>query len=313
MNRRSVVRVLVAASAGSLFPGWSWAARKEEETRDYILRSEAVLVLLDVSVKDRDGRFVSGLVRDNFSVFEDGKRQTITVFDSKERPVDLGILVDQSRSMIPKRLDVLTAAAALIEDSNRRDEFFILHFNDRVKAGLPPGVSFSGSAHELRDALSRGVPAGKTALNDAVIEGLDHLKLGIQDKKVLVLISDGGDNASRRTRRETLEIVEKGIATMYTIGLHDPEDLDYDPDLLRSLAKTSGGEAYFPSSTQELVPLCRDIAKEIRTRYTVGYVPRAIGRNSVRNIQVIASAPGHGRLKARARTRYRYDEIKRQE
>jgi VWFA-related protein len=314
MNRRSALRTLVAGSAGSflsssfLSSGLS-AAAGGEEPPDFVLRSDSVLVMLDVSVKDRQGRFVPGLEKRDFSVLEDGKAQTISVFDSEDRPVDMGILVDQSGSMIPKRLDTITAAETLIEDSNPQDEVFILHFNDRVTPGLPADVPFSGQRQALRDALARGFPSGKTALNDAVADGLDHLKLGMRDKKTLVLISDGGDNASAHTRQKTLEMVESGIATIYAIGVYDDDDPDRDPAFLRRLANTSGGEAYFPSAIQELAPVCRHIAKEIRTRYTVGYVPHAIGRNSVRRIQVVASTPDHGRLNVRARTRYRYDEI----
>jgi len=258
-------------------------------------------------VKDREGRFVTGLLKSNFTVLEEGKAQAIAVFDSGDRPVDLGILVDESRSMTPKRRDVVTAAQTLIDESNPRDEVFVLHFNDRVTLGLPRGVLFSGDPQKLREALARVIPAGKTALNDAMIEGLDHLKLGQRDKKTLVLISDGGDNASRHTRLEAIETIESGIATIYAIGLYDPEDPDSNPNFLRRLANSSGGEAYFPASSGELVPICRRIAKEIRMRYTVGFVPRATGGNSSRHIQVLVSAPSHGRVNVRARSRYRYD------
>lgn len=308
MNRRSAVRVLAAASAGSFFSGSVTAAPLDDRPKDYTLRSDVVLVLLDVSVKDGDGRFIPGLTRENFSVLEEGKRQTITVFDSDDRPVTVGILLDQSRSMTPKRRDVLTAAETLIDESNRRDEVFILHFNDRVAPGLPRNVPLSGDIPQLRAALSRGVPAGKTALNDAVVAGLKHLRLGRRDRKALVLISDGGDTASEHTRRETVQMVESEIATIYTIGLYDADDPDHDPGFLRRLAKISGGEAYFPASSPELAPLCRRIAREIRTRYTIGYFPARGGAKSVRHIRVHVASPGHGKLKVRARSSYRYDE-----
>jgi Ca-activated chloride channel family protein len=309
MNRRSAVRKLVAAGAGSLFAGWP-AAPQKSQLGDYTLRSDVVLVLLDVGVKDSEGRFIPGLSKDNFTVLEDGRPQKITVFDSTDRPVTVGILVDQSRSMTPKWRDVLTAAQTFIEESNRQDEVFVLHFNDRVMPGLPRNVPFSDDIKQLRVALTSGVPDGKTALNDAVIEGLQHLRLGRRDKKVLVLISDGGDTTSEHKRGDTLAMVERGLATIYTIGLYDATDPDHDPSFLRRLARISGGEAYFPASSPEMVPLCRRIAKEIRTRYTIGYLPEARrGAKSVRHIHVLAGAPGHARLRVRARTSYRYDEV----
>lgn len=267
-------------------------------------------MLLDVSVKDGRGGIVSGLSKESFSLFENGQPQRISVFDHDDLPVTVGILVDESRSMTPKRTEVLTAAETFIEQSNRRDEVFVLSFNDSVVPGLPRNTLFSDNIQQLRSALHRGVPEGKTALNDAVVAGLRQLELGRRDKKTLVLISDGGDNASKHNRRETLELVERNIATIYTIGLFEPDDPDRDPSILRQLAKISGGEAYFPDSLSEMVPVCRRIAKEIRTRYTIGYLPSAgNGTGAVRHIKVRASEPGHGRLVVRTRSSYRYDEV----
>jgi Ca-activated chloride channel homolog len=162
-------------------------------------------------------------------------------------------------------------------------------------------------------ALFRGVSEGRTALNDAVVEGLAQLQMGKREKKTLVLISDGGDNASMHTRHKMLDQVEGSIATIHTIGLFDADDGDSDPGILRQLARVSGGEAYFPPTPEEMVPTCRRIARDIRARYTLGYVPAARrGVNDVRNIRVGASAPGHAKLITQTRRRYRYDEIESQ-
>jgi Ca-activated chloride channel family protein len=314
MNRRSAVRTLAAASAGSFLANWPVGAQppaaEEHQPNDFTLRSDVVLVLLDVSVKDHQGRFVQGLTKDNFQVIEDGKSQKITVFDPEDRPVTVGLLLDESLSMTPKRQDVVSAAETLIEESNRQDEVFVLHFNQRVTPGLPRDVPFSGDLQQLHAALGRAIPGGKTKLNDAVIEGLRHLRLGRRDKKTLVLVSDGGDTASEHNRKETLEMVQRSVATIYTIGLYDLDDPDRDPGFLRQLAKMSGGEAYLPSSTKEMAHLCQRIAKEIRTRYSVGYTPEFhAGANPLRHIQVHVKAPDQGRLMVRARTAYRYDEV----
>ena len=155
---------------------------------------------------------------------------------------------------------------------------------------------------------SHGVPEGKTALNDAIVIGLKHLELGRREKKTLVLISDGGDNASEHKQAEMLRLVEDSTATIYAIGLFEGDDPDCDPSLLRKLAKISGGEAYFPSTREEMIPICRRIAKEIRTRYTIGYRPDETNRKKgLRRIRVLVSTATQEHLTVRTRTSYRYE------
>jgi Ca-activated chloride channel family protein len=207
--------------------------------------------------------------------------------------------------MSPKRQDVFTAAETFIQASNRKDEVFVLNFNDTVRRGLPKGVLFSDDIKQLRAALQRGRAEGRTALNDAVAAGLRQLEQGKREKKTLVLISDGGDNASHITRAEMLDLVEKSEATIYTIGLFDYGDQDRDPAILKRLAKMTGGQAYFPESPAGMVPVCRAIATAIRTRYTLGFRPPEPGaKNPHRRIRVEASALGYGRLQVRTRASY---------
>ena len=311
MNRRAAIQNLLMVGAGSLILKHSATGdpQQQQTPQDFVIRSEVKLVLLDVSVKDRSGGFVSGLAKDNFAIFENGNAQPITVFANSDVPVTVGILVDESRSMAPKRADVLSAAETFIAESNHQDEIFVLNFNDTVKRGLPQGILFSDNAEQLRAALYRGSPKGMTALNDAVVEGLKQLESGRRDKKTLIVISDGGDNASSHTRREMLDLVERNIATVYTIGLFEPGDPDWNPGLLKQLAGMSGGEVHFPADSKEMAAVCRGIAKDIRTRYTIGYVPQAKNGGSLRHIRVNVSAPGRSRLVARTRERYRYEQI----
>jgi len=309
MNRRRAIRTLICAGAGSAFTRLN-ADTPSDQPGDLIIHSDVRLVLLDVSAKNRKGGFVQELTRENFKVFENGQRQQITVFEHNDLPVTVGIIVDESRSMSPKRGAVLTAALTFIGESNPSDEVFVLNFNDDVTAGLPSPQLFSGNREELRAALFRGVSQGRTALYDAVIAGLEQLEHGKRDKKALVLISDGGDNASRHTRQETLGRIEASIATIHTVGLFDTDDIDRDPGILRKLAQISGGEAYFPDNPPEMVPVCRRIAHDIRMRYTIGYHPPAGKRtNDIRHIRVEASSREHGALITRTRSSYRYDEI----
>jgi len=302
------IRNLIVASAVSLLP--VPAAGMPQDQPDFTIRSDVRLVLLDVSVKDRKGSNVSGLSKDNFKVLEDGRPQAIQVFAADDVPATVGILVDESFSMSPKRDAVLTAAQTFIEQSNPRDEVFVLNFNDRVTRGLPGPLLFSGDPQQLSSALHRGVAQGKTALYDAVMAGLQQLELGKLDKKALVVISDGGDNASEHTRREMLDAVVRSSATIYTIGLFDTNDPDRNPGILRELARISGGEAWFPETPPDTIPVCRQIANDIRARYTIGFVPQAgNGADAVRHIRVRAEAPEHGKLSAITRSSYRYDEI----
>ena len=316
MNRRTAVGSMLAAGAGSflaqLRAGTPTTSLPPDDDGIYKLRSDVRLVLLDVSVKDGTGNPIPGLSQEHFTILEDGRPQIITAFDHADVPVTVGILVDESLSMTPKRSEVLTAAETFIEESNRQDEIFVLNFNDRVVPGLASEKLFSDDIQELRSALHRGFPEGKTALYDTVVAGLRQLELGTRDKKTLVVISDGGDNASQYNRRNTLALVKSSIATIYTIGLFEVDDPDRDPGILRQLANMSGGESYFPSSPSVMVPVCRRIAKEIRTRYTIGYHP-PVGAESFRNIKVRVSVPGHGRVYVRTRGSYRYEGVKNDE
>jgi Ca-activated chloride channel family protein len=310
MKRCCTGRNLLVASAVSLVLPGLLTGSPSEEPSDYTIRSDVRLVLLDVSVKAREGNFVSGLSKQDFTIFENSRPQPITVFAHDDVPVTVGILVDESLSMKPKRPEVLLAAQTFIEESNPRDEIFVLNFNDKVTHGLPAPVLFSDNVQQLRSALYRGIPEGKTALFDAVVAGFDQLERGRRDKKTLVVISDGGDNASEHSRREMLDLAERSIATIYVIGLYDADDPDRAPGILRQLAKISGGDAYFPENPSGMTSICRRFAKDIRTRYTIGYVPQAAnGKGSLRRIRVQVSAPGQARLSVRTRSSYRYDEI----
>jgi VWFA-related protein len=305
MNRRSAMTTLLAAGAGSWCSKAALAAPSTSD--DFTIHSDVKLVLLDVSVTDSHGRFVSGLPQESFRVLENGRPQQITVFENRDIPVTVGLIVDESRSMTPKRPAAITAAEVFIAESNPNDQIFVLNFNDDVRRGLPASVLFSDRIEELRSALDRGRPQGKTALNDAIIEGIRQLEEGRRQKKMLVVISDGGDNASHHRTLEMFNIVEDSVATIYTIGLFEEEDPDRNPGVLKRLAAVSGGDAYFPPDAAGTIPVCRKIAKDIRARYTVGYVPPAEnGKGRIRYVGVEVSAPGQRHLHARTRTRYRY-------
>jgi len=281
-------------------------AKSKPESQDYTIRTTSRLVLLDVSVKDPKGGFIAGLKKDNFKVFENGKQQEISEFADADIPVTVGLAVDESGSMSPKRTEVIAAALAFIQSSNPQDEVFVINFNEKARRGLPEIQLFSDNVDQLKAALWRGRAEGRTALYDAIEMGLQQLNMGRRDKKTLVVISDGGDNVSVHKFRDVMNDVLASLTTIYTIGIFDQDDPDRNPGVLKQLSQVSGGEAFFPQTLEEVTPICQQIAKDIRTRYTIGYIPSEEGGKGVRHIKVAAANENGQRLNVRTRTGYIY-------
>lgn len=280
---------------------------KTPEERDFTIQTTSRLVLLDVSVKDAAGGFVSGLEKSNFKVFENGKPEAISEFANSDIPVTVGIAVDQSGSMRPKRNQVVTAAWVFIQASNPMDEMFVVNFNEKPRRGLPDDILFSDKPSELRQALWQGDPEGRTALYDAIELSLHQLEFGRQAKKTLIVISDGGDNHSKHTLEQVKQDVLASLVTIYTVGIYDEDDPEKNETTLKNLANVSGGVFYHPKTLEEIVPICRQIAKDIRTRYTVGYIPSLEGK-MVRRVKMTASSADHPKLVVRTRTSYVFSD-----
>jgi Ca-activated chloride channel homolog len=272
---------------------------------NYTIRVNADLVVLHATVEDRKGAPVSGLVKNDFQIYEDGVPQQIKYFGHEDIPVTVGLVIDNSGSMGPKRADVIAAALAFARSSNPQDQIFVVNFNEKISFALPDDIPFTDNVAQLEVALSKIAPNGETALYDALAAGLEHLKKGARDKKVLIVISDGGDNASKHNLAQIMAMAAHADVIIYTIGIFGEEDPDRNPRVLKQLAKDTGGEAFFPESLKDVVPICEQIAHDIRTQYTIAYVPtnRKLD-GSYRVIQVKASAPSHGRLFVRTRTGY---------
>jgi Ca-activated chloride channel family protein len=271
--------------------------------QEFTVKVTSNLVLLDVSVKGPTG-YIAGLGKENFQIVDSGKPQTITHFSHDDVPVTVGLVIDTSGSMTSKYNQVVTAALVFMGASNPKDELFVVNFNDYVKFGLPPDMPFSDDVYVLRPALSMVKPEGRTALYDAVVQALDHLDKSTQDKKTLLLVSDGGDNHSIHTLADVVRKVEVSRATIYTIGLFDENDLDRNPKLLHQLSGISGGETYLPKDVSEVTSICRQIAADIRARYTVGYVPAQVEGQALHKVKLTASQSGGGKLKVHTRTSY---------
>ena len=284
----------------------SASAMGQKQDQDYTIRTTSRLVLLDVSVKDSAGGFVSGLTKDNFKIYEEGKPQQISQFGGADQPVTVGIVVDESGSMGPKRAEAIAAALEFIKASNPHDEIFVVNFNERARRGLPDTVPFSDDIEQLSKALWRGVPEGRTALYDAVELALRQLQMGRRDRKAMIVISDGGDNVSVHKWPEVMHDVLDSLVTIYSIGIFDEDDPERDPRVLDKLAHMSGGASYFPKTIPEVVPVCRQIAKDVRARHTVGYVPPMEGK-SLRHVKVEASTEDHRKLNTRTRSSYIFE------
>jgi Ca-activated chloride channel family protein len=214
-------------------------------------------------------------------------------------------VVDNSGSMKSKRHDVIAAALAFARSSNPQDQMFVVNFNEKVSFGLPVNTAFTDQPAQLQVALSRVEADGETALYDAVATALEHLKTGSRDKKVLIVVSDGGDNASQHKLSQIMALVAQSNTVIYTIGIFDDQDADRNPGVLKRLAKETGGEAFLPASLAEVTPICERIARDIRNQYTIAYAPTNKKRDGTyRTLQVKATAPDHKGLSVRTRTGY---------
>ena len=263
------------------------------------------LVVLPVAVRDRGGRLVTDLRVTDFEVYEDGVRQTIRLFRHEDVPVTVGLVIDHSGSMKAKLADVIDAARLFAHSSNPEDQLFVVNFNENVTLGLPGEISFTSRADELERAIGATPAAGRTALYDAVIQGLERTREGGPERKVMIVFSDGGDNASAHGLPEVLKRVSQSNVVVYTVGIFDEEDPDRNPDVLRRLARATGGEAFFPRRFDEVEEICGRIARDIRNQYILGYVStNATARGASRAVRVVSRAAGKGELSVRTRSGY---------
>jgi Ca-activated chloride channel family protein len=265
------------------------------------------LVVLHTSVLDDRGKFVDGLTEENFRVYEDKVEQKLSVFKREDIPVSMGLVIDNSGSMRDKRPRVNEAALTLVQSSNPQDEAFVVNFNDDFYLDLDK--DFSSSIPELKEALERIDARGSTALYDAIIGSLDHLKKGSKEKKVLLIVTDGEDNTSRNSLEKTIREIQKTDTVIYTIGLLSQESKKSAKNAKRALteiAQASGGVAFFPENVEDVHSICEQVAHDIRHQYTLAYYPSNSTRDgSFRSVHVDVIPPrGHGKLVARTRNGY---------
>lgn len=293
--------LVVLAVGAALVP---IAGRAQEQARPaFSVRSQ--LVVLQVTVRETNGAYVEGLRQDAFSVIEDGQPQTVELFSDADTPVTVGLLVDSSASMFSSRSLVIDGAVRFAGASHPQDELFALAFNEAVRPALDPRTPFTHDSAILRDALERAMTArGRTALYDAISAGVDYLAHGSRDRKALVVLSDGGDNASHATQSAAVRKAQASSAVIYTVALEN-SSREANPRLLEELAGSSGGLAFRPRDSREFADALRDVARAIRHTYAVAYTPtNAASDGGFRRVRVVVTAPQGRRLLIRTRAGY---------
>jgi len=265
------------------------------------------LVVLHTTVLDDRQRFADGLKVENFRVFEDKVEQKLSVFRREDLPVSMGLVIDNSGSMRDKRPRVNEAAITLVQASNPQDEAFVVNFNDDFYLDLDK--DFTNSIPELKEALERIDSRGSTALYDAIIGSLDHLKKASKDKHVLLIVTDGEDNSSHYSLERTIRDIQKTDTVIYTIGLLSQESKKSAKKArkaLEDIAKASGGIAYFPENVEDVHNICEQVAHDIRNQYTLAYYPTNSKKDGTFRTVSVEVVPPRGRGKLVARTRNGY-------
>jgi len=293
--------IVLAGYAGDQAP----TQGQDRDAGSFRISVDVALVVLHATVTERDGAFAHDLVEQDFQVYEDRVPQRIQLFKNEDIPVTVGLVVDHSSTMRPKLAEVSAAARTFVRASNPEDEMFVINFNEKVSLGLPGAIRFTNHTPDLEDAIRTAPTGGMTALYDAIAKALGELQAAGRDRKVLIVISDGGDNASVRKLDQVMKLAGQSSAVIYTVGLFDEGDPDQNPGVLKSLAQATGGEAFLPGQVSEVVAICERIARDIRHQYTIGYVPiKPTREGAYHSIRVNARAKDHGKLSVRTRTGY---------
>ncbi|MBZ5680414.1 MAG: VWA domain-containing protein [Acidobacteriia bacterium] len=270
----------------------------------FVFRKDVDEVLLHATVVDDKQHIITNLDRSAFTVFEDGKPQNIISFHHADIPVAMGIVIDNSGSMREKRAKVNQAALNLVRASNPQDEVFVVNFNDEYYLDQ----DFTNDLLKMKEALEKIDAKGGTALYEAVVASGEHLKRNARlEKKVLFVVTDGEDNASRETLEQAVkQLQEENGPSVYAIGiLGDEEHPKRAKRALEIIAQRTGGLAFFPKTLDEVDEISRTVARDIRNQYTIGYKPtNPRGAGGFRAVRVEAKAKGQRKMTVRTKSGY---------
>jgi VWFA-related protein len=256
-------------------------------------RSDTRLVVLNVSVFDQSGKIVRDLPQSAFTVYENGEKQTLSVFRQEDVPISLGLIVDNSASMTDKRDRVASAALALVKASNPQDEVFIIDFNEKAVLAK----EFTNNIKDLESALRNLDAKGETAMRDALLLGIEHLRhRAHREKKVLVVVTDGEDNSSVETQAHLAQVAQQNDVIVYAVGLlgaEEPDSAARAKTQLNELTQQTGGRAWYPNDVADIANITPEIAHEIRNQYVLAYTPTNLAADgSFRKIRVDVDVPG---------------------
>jgi len=259
--------------------------------QEVTFRSDSRLVVLNVSLFDKDGKIVNNVPRNAFTVYENGQKQEVTVFKQEDVPISLGLIIDNSASMTEKRDQVASAALALVKASNAQDEVFIINFNEAAVLTK----EFTNDIKDLENALRSIDSKGETAMRDALLLGIEHLRHhGKRDKKVLLVVTDGEDNSSMETEEHLVQIAQQNDVIIYAVGLLGAEEASSAARAkkqLNELTLETGGRAWYPGDAAEIAGIAPEIAHEIRNQYVLAYTPSNLAMDGTfRKIRVEVNA-----------------------
>src|SRR5262252_9967016 len=289
-------------------PGAAAQDNQSEQTDSeggvFVFRKNVDEVMLHATVVDDKQHIVTTLDKNAFTVFEDGKPQSIISFHHIDIPVAMGIVIDNSGSMREKRNKVNQAALNLVRSSNPRDEVFVVNFNDEYYLDQ----DFTNDLLKLKEALEKIDARGGTALYDAIVASADHLKTNARlEKKVIFVVTDGEDNASNESLEQAIkQLQQENGPSVYAIGiLGDEEHPKRAKKALQIVSDRTGGIAFFPKTLDEVDDISKNIANDIRNQYAIGYKPtNPKGAGGFRQIHVDAKAKGHGKMVVRTKSGY---------
>lgn len=286
------------------------AAAQQVEDPGFVFRSDARLVVLHATVVDAQGHLVTDLPQSAFRVFEDGVEQVIKVFRREDAPVSLGMVIDASGSMLGKRERVNSAALALVRASHPEDEVFLISFNERAYLDAP----FTSDIARLEEGLRRAEMQGVTAMRDALRLALEHLwRQGERDKKVLLVITDGEDNASSIDAGYLVRAAQQTGILVYAVGLPGEAGREATARAkkeLDALTAATGGQAWYLDDVSQSERVALAVARDIRNQYTLAYTPSNQALDGrFRRIRVTAQASQP--LAVRTRTGYHAGPVRR--
>jgi len=274
---------------------------RSQDNSTFKLDVDVDLTELHVSVTDEQDRPVGNLGRENFRVFEDSQEQTISIFKHEDLAVSIGLVVDNSRSMEPRKKRLDAAALSFVQRGNPDDETFVVHFDDRPKLTH----DFTDNIPDLERALRSTRPFGQTAIYDALILALEHMGQAKHTKKVILLITDGVDNSSHHTIDEAVEVAKRSGVAIYTVGLLSALDGQKAQETLLRLAETTGGRAYFPENADQARISMERVARDLREQYLLAYFSSNPRDGAWRSIRLDIKLPPNLLLSTKLIANYR--------